>query len=256
MFTGSVGAVSDSSGVAAGWYPDPAGRFELRYHNGGRWTADVATDGERYVDPLGTAPPAPQGGPPPEQRRKRNSMAVAAMVLGIVAIGIGWMPFIVALGAVAALLAIVFGVIGLRRVSTTGSGRGFAITGLVTGLVGVLVCVGGVVFTVAVVRELDRYTNPEPNTVTIDRCNVDGSVAVATGTITNLGDVEAGFAVMVEFVRPGTTDADRRVRANVDDVPPGETVTFSVSRAVSITEVDCLVSRVDGPLPFGVEIES
>lgn len=27
--------------VAAGWWPDPLGRFEVRYHDGHRWTANV-----------------------------------------------------------------------------------------------------------------------------------------------------------------------------------------------------------------------
>ena len=42
----------------SGWYPDPTGRFEYRYHNDRHWTADVSTNGQRYVDPL----PAPVAG--------------------------------------------------------------------------------------------------------------------------------------------------------------------------------------------------
>ena len=40
-----------------GWYPDPMGRFEVRYHDGAQWTAHVATGGVTYSDPI----PAPQG---------------------------------------------------------------------------------------------------------------------------------------------------------------------------------------------------
>ena len=42
-----------------GWYPDPSGRFEFRFHNGSLWTADVSTNGQRYVDPLGAATQRP-----------------------------------------------------------------------------------------------------------------------------------------------------------------------------------------------------
>ena len=49
-----------------GWYNDPAGRFEYRYHNGAVWTSDVASHGQRYVDPMapGGGPPIPHSRPP------------------------------------------------------------------------------------------------------------------------------------------------------------------------------------------------
>jgi hypothetical protein len=35
-----------------GWYPDPAGRFEHRWHDGRQWTANVAREGRQFADPL------------------------------------------------------------------------------------------------------------------------------------------------------------------------------------------------------------
>ena len=35
----------------AAWYPDPHKRFELRYHDGIRWTEHVSTGGGQSVDP-------------------------------------------------------------------------------------------------------------------------------------------------------------------------------------------------------------
>lgn len=35
----------------AGWYADPADRFELRYWDGGQWTEHVARQGQQYTDP-------------------------------------------------------------------------------------------------------------------------------------------------------------------------------------------------------------
>jgi len=243
---------NDGTTIVAGWYPDPTGRFELRYHNGGSWTADVSTTGVRYIDPAGTSP-SPQPAP---ASAGRNGPAVAAMVLGIVSIGIGWLPYIVVVGVVASVLAIVLGAVGRSRANKTGVGSGYALTGIITGLVGALVCVGGVLFTIAFVRELDRYTNPAPNTVQIEQCSNDGSLVTAMGTITNLGDDTADFSIRVDFVRRGTDNPDRRARVAVDDVPPGESAPFAVTRSVSLDEVDCLVGSVDGPLPFGVEIET
>ncbi|MGD9997231.1 MAG: DUF2510 domain-containing protein [Ilumatobacteraceae bacterium] len=37
--------------VPAGWYADPAGRFELRYWDGSTWTEHVSRAGQQYTDP-------------------------------------------------------------------------------------------------------------------------------------------------------------------------------------------------------------
>ena len=40
-----------AAAVPAGWYADPAGRFELRYWDGGTWTEHVSRAGQQYTDP-------------------------------------------------------------------------------------------------------------------------------------------------------------------------------------------------------------
>jgi Protein of unknown function (DUF2510) len=42
---------SATPAVPAGWYADPAGRFELRYWDGGTWTEHVSRAGQQYTDP-------------------------------------------------------------------------------------------------------------------------------------------------------------------------------------------------------------
>lgn len=39
--------------VPANWYPDPRGRFELRYHDGAKWTDHVSTGGVQATDAVG-----------------------------------------------------------------------------------------------------------------------------------------------------------------------------------------------------------
>ncbi len=39
---------------AAGWYPDPLGRAEVRYFDGTAWTEHISTEGDQQVDPFGT----------------------------------------------------------------------------------------------------------------------------------------------------------------------------------------------------------
>jgi hypothetical protein len=52
---------------APGWQPDPSGRHEYRYWDGGTWTADVSDAGDTSVDPAPGLPapggPAPSGEP-------------------------------------------------------------------------------------------------------------------------------------------------------------------------------------------------
>jgi hypothetical protein len=35
----------------AGWYPDPSGRFEMRYWDGNAWSEHVSRQGQQYTDP-------------------------------------------------------------------------------------------------------------------------------------------------------------------------------------------------------------
>lgn len=44
-------AAAATPSVPAGWYADPAGRFELRYWDGGTWTEHVSRAGQQYTDP-------------------------------------------------------------------------------------------------------------------------------------------------------------------------------------------------------------
>ncbi len=239
----------------AGWHPDPASRFEMRYHNGRAWTADVSTDGERFVDPAGARPAAPVAAPPADSVAPagRNPIATASMVLGIVAIGIGWMPFIVGLGIIAALLAIWFGIKGRRRAKSAGVGAGFALTGLITGGVGLLACVGGVLFSISLVRAVDQFENPDANDTTITGCARSGDDVTATGTLVNTGDRDASYTVRVFFVRPGTDNPRRQANVVIDDVAPGDSETFEVTRNVGELDLDCIVGAVRGPLPYGVD---
>ncbi|NND76233.1 MAG: DUF2510 domain-containing protein [Ilumatobacter sp.] len=231
---------------APGWHPDPTLRFELRYHNGRAWTADVSTGGRRYVDPEGTRPSTP----PTEAT---NRPATAALTLGIVAVAIGWMPFVVVLGVIAAVLALVLGAAGRKRARQSGVGGGFALTGLITGLVGLVVCVGGVFLTAAVLDAVDRFQHPADHSASITSCVRDGDEVTARGTLTNRAFRESSFVVRVFYVRPGTDNPRRVALVDVGRVDGGATVGFETTRAVGPDDVDCIVGAVRGPLPYGVD---
>lgn len=44
-------AAASSPSVPAGWYSDPANRYELRYWDGSAWTEHVSRGGQQYTDP-------------------------------------------------------------------------------------------------------------------------------------------------------------------------------------------------------------
>jgi hypothetical protein len=249
--------VANDGGVRPGWYADPLRRFELRYFNGTTWTADVSTGGERFVDPLGLdvgdhPGRAARSGTPEDAP---TSLATASMVLGIVAVAIAWIPFIVVVGAVTALLALVFGILAIRRSGPSGAGRSRAVVGVITGGSGLLAAVLGAVLTVVVIDVYDSYVNPPPHETAITSCEVVGSRAIATGRLENLGDDASDFSVLVGFVRPGTDNPHRTTRVTLDDVEAGASATFDAERQVELDEIDCIVIEVTGPLPFGLALD-
>ena len=236
---------------APGWYPDPSGRFEHRYHNGQAWTADVAVGGRRFVDPGAASRPCGPAGP-----SGPGGVAVAALVLGIVAASLGWVPFLAVLTLVAAVVAIVLGAVGRGRARRSGAGGAFASWGLALGVIGIPVSILGLVLTGVLVRAVERYEEPNAHDVGVTSCTEDGGLVRAMGWITNRGDDQASFTIRVELAH--RADARRRAtdRVEVDDVAPGATVEWrALARPDGVGEgaPACAVTAVHGPLPFGFD---
>ena len=250
----ACGAVTDATGAAAGWYADPTGRYEHRYYNGQNWTADVSSGGNRYVDQLGLSP-RDQTDAAGADSAPNNAAGTAAMVLGIVAISTAWMPFVVVLGVIAALLALVFGWVGLRRAKNSGGSRSFAVVGLATGASALVAATVGVLLTMVVLEVYDDYLNPQPSSVAVTECELQGSRATMAGVLTNTGDRTADYSVLIGFVRPGTDNAHRSERVSLDDVEPGAEAAFTAQSQVDLETIDCVILDVNGPLPFGVAVD-
>lgn len=237
----------------SGWHPDPYGRFEYRYHNGSQWTADVSVGGQRFVDPQ-WAPGVPavltQRMLPVNTRSR--AMAVASFVIGIGSVLAAWLPFIFVAGAVGAVLALVFGILGVRKAATQdGHGRGFAVTGIVLSVVAALLCIVGFMFTRAVIRELDAFNNPGPFQADVTRCEHIGAVVSMTATIRNLDTITHDYVAVVAFEVNG--DEVWRSSVKVEQVAPDETASFDSKAFVAAGEkAVCKVVSVRGPAPFGV----
>ena len=229
---------------APGWYPDPARRFEFRYHNGQRWTADVSNHGQRYVDPnwAGVAAPYGLGGYQPGPSR---ALAITAFVVGLASLLVAWVPFVFVLGAAGAVVGVVFGVLALRRIAAgTATGKPLAVWGRALSILAVPLCVVGFFLSREVLRQIDELTDPGPYTIELTQCEITNGMAQAVGEVTNLDDSSHGYLIVIAFT--AVTRVLARDTTNVTGVAPDEVEPFAAEAFVGVDDVECVVDSVDG----------
>lgn len=122
------------------------------------------------------APPGPGTGfPGSPSTAQRNSLALAALILGLIAFPgtfvIAFVPLVqilVIITPVLAIVAIVLGVLGIRRAKrpTVSGGVGMSVTGIVLGAINLLLTAGLVVMAVTFLRAcpVDLDASPEQAT--------------------------------------------------------------------------------------------
>ncbi|MEU6014532.1 DUF4190 domain-containing protein [Streptomyces sp. NPDC047515] len=87
----------------------------------------------------------------------RNGLAVAAMVLGVISL----MTSIVFVGGLLGLIGLILAIVGVKTTKRTGTGRGNAITGLVTSAIAIVVSVLLAVFMVWYANNTQECYQPE-----------------------------------------------------------------------------------------------
>jgi hypothetical protein len=235
--------------LPSGWFPDPHGRHEYRYFNGHAWTADVADEGRRMVDPLGAAPWRPTDKP-----NTGNGIAVAAMTCGLVALLFAWMPVFVVIGVVLGGLAVVFGVRGRRRAERIGSGAGMAKAGLISGIASLALSIVGVIFTVSFVREFVDFMEPGPYEAHVVSCAVGPGAIDVEAAVTNHSDQLRDYTVYGVVNQPSGV---RDLVGTLSGVAPGATERVAMHRSArSADPGKCDVRLVvQGPRPYGLDVE-
>jgi hypothetical protein len=235
--------------MPSGWFPDPHGRHEYRWFNGHAWTADVADEGRRMVDPHGAAP-LRRGDRP----RTGNGIAVAAITCGLIALIFAWMPLFVVIGIVLGVLAVVFGIRGRRRAREGGPGEGMALTGIVSGSVALALSVVGIVFTVSFIREFVDFMEPGPFDAHIVSCTVGPGAVDVEASLTNRSEEQRGYTVYGVVSQP---DGIPDLVATLSDVAPGGTEQVTMHHtARSADPGRCEVRLVvQGPTPYGLDVD-
>ncbi|MEQ1700398.1 MAG: FKBP-type peptidyl-prolyl cis-trans isomerase [Ilumatobacteraceae bacterium] len=228
--------------AAAGWYPDPTGRFEFRYFDGADWSSSVSRAGQQFVDPPtgpsgpnaplpSAAPSAPfsPGGTPgaqgapggwpqqgqwqpqaawqaaPVPPKEGNGLAVTALVLGVLACVFGLIPFMFVLVFLLALLAIIFGLIGAGKRASGGRSK-MAIAGLVLGFVGIAAGVVGVMITKVWVDNAADSLNDLFTTTTVEG-GAETTISVPVGDLADSQPVTIQGDPLSAFTDTASDDA-------------------------------------------------
>ncbi|WP_026924054.1 DUF4190 domain-containing protein [Glycomyces arizonensis] len=79
--------------------------------------------------------------PAAHEQKRSNGFAVTALVLGIIALVLAFIPIVNIVSFFLAALAIIFGIIGLVASGRRHSGKGMSITGIVLGVVALAVAI-------------------------------------------------------------------------------------------------------------------
>lgn len=180
----------------------------------------VAPQPQQMPMPAQPGSPAPQG--------SRSGMAIAALVLGIVALAISWMPIVNNFAFVVALVGVVLGIIGIVGCSRKGkTGKGLAIAGVVLSVVAfIVVLVTQAAYSAAIDEALSGAS--------VDA--VSSSSPSATSSASQ------------------SSSAATQPSSNSGDLTVGQSVTLSDGLVVSVDSVQTGLVRYDGSAATGITV--
>jgi hypothetical protein len=133
-------SMTDDPTRPPGWYPDegvdaPAG--QQRYWDGSAWT-------EHTIAP--TAPASPVA----VQQAPRNGLGIAALILGIIGVVVGIIPFFFWVAGILGVIGLILGFVGRGRARRGEATNGtMALWGIITSALAVVVSIVGLVILIA-----------------------------------------------------------------------------------------------------------
>jgi hypothetical protein len=178
-------------------------------------------------------------------------MAIAALVLGVLGF---LLAFACGIGGIFAVLAIVFGFLGMSKAkSMGGKGNGMSIAGLALGAVAILLSI--LFYLIIVVwannasdslNNISGEANKSDYNVTIDECRVDSfDSPEMTGEIKNLTGTQKNYIINYEFRNNSGTIIDSS--STYVDVPAHDTTQWTGTsfKTTTASSVKCEVTSVE-----------
>lgn len=146
-----------------------------------------------------------------ENNEKRQSaLGITSMILGIIAIIISFVPFLNIISLPTAIIAIVFGIITVIRLSVR---KTFAITGIILSVLAIVIAFSITIFAINMLdksgKELDRIAKESLERTKLDVTNVelkiDENSTKVTGKIKNIsGEKKEVITIVVPVVDKDT----------------------------------------------------
>ena len=146
-----------------------------------------------------------------ENNEKRQSaLGITSMILGIIAIIISFVPFLNIISLPTAIIAIVFGIITVIRISVK---KAFAISGIILSVLAIVIAFSITIFAINMLdksgKELDRIAKESLERTKLDVTNVelkiDENSTKVTGKIKNIsGEKKEVITIVVPVVDKDT----------------------------------------------------
>ena len=163
-------------------------------------TPPYGTDPSYGAVPPGSVPPGavppygamPGGAPyvPPPATSTTNGMAIGALICGILSLPVSFIPFVNIMAIILGLVAIVLGFLARRKAT----GKGLAMGGIIAGAVGVLISIIVIVVTVVALGSVAQQagqigeTLNAPVQVDMSATAADGTAQLSYGAVASLTD--------------------------------------------------------------------
>lgn len=142
--------------------------------------------------------------------KRQSALGVTSLVLGIIAIVIAFIPFLNIISLPTAIIAIVFGIITVIRISVK---KAFAISGIILSVLAIVIAFSITIFAINMLdksgKELDRIAKESLERTKIDVTNVelkiDENSTKVTGKIKNIsGEKKEVITIVVPVVDKDT----------------------------------------------------
>lgn len=142
--------------------------------------------------------------------KRQSALGVTSLVLGIIAIIIAFVPFLNIISLPTAVVAIVFGIITVIRISVK---KAFAISGIILSVLAIVIAFSITIFAINMLdksgKELDRIAKESLERTKIDVTNVelkiDENSTKVTGKIKNIsGEKKEVITIVVPVVDKDT----------------------------------------------------